>query len=90
MSDVWKSKDMGLQLKVKLAKAMIWIFVLYGCESWTLSDVWKSKDIGSKLKVKLAKGMIWIVVILDCESWTLERQRRRQLRFLSCGFGEEL
>ena len=33
---LWKSKDLSLRLKVKLAKTLIWSVALYGCESWTL------------------------------------------------------
>ena len=36
LTDVWKSHDISLKLKVKLAKALVWSIALYGCESWTL------------------------------------------------------
>ena len=36
MSDVWKSSDMNVRLKVRLAKALIWSVALYACETWTL------------------------------------------------------
>ena len=34
--NVWKSQDLSLKLKVKLAKTLVWSVALYGCESWTL------------------------------------------------------
>ena len=36
LADLWKSKDLSLNLKVKLAKALVWSIALYGCESWTI------------------------------------------------------
>ena len=31
-----KSRDITLQTKVRLVKAMIFLVVMYGCESWTI------------------------------------------------------
>ena len=31
-----KSKDITLMIKVHLVKAMVFLVVLYGCESWTI------------------------------------------------------
>ena len=36
LTEIWKSKELSLKVKVKLAKALIWSVALYGCESWTL------------------------------------------------------
>ena len=36
LKEIWKSKELSLKVKVKLAKALIWSVALYGCESWTL------------------------------------------------------
>lgn len=34
--EVWKSKELSLKLKIRLAKSLVWSIVLYACESWTL------------------------------------------------------
>ena len=31
-----KSRDMSLSTKVRLVKAMVFLVVMYGCESWTI------------------------------------------------------
>ena len=36
MQVIFKSKDITLPTKVRLAKAMVFPVVTYGCESWTL------------------------------------------------------
>ena len=36
MADVWKSTELNLKLKVRLAKALVWSVALYACETWTL------------------------------------------------------
>ncbi|XP_078491079.1 uncharacterized protein LOC144747144 [Ciona intestinalis] len=36
MGEVWKSSEMNVRLKVRLAKALIWSVALYACETWTL------------------------------------------------------
>jgi len=36
MDDVWKSKELGTKLKVRLAKALVWSVALYACETWTI------------------------------------------------------
>ena len=36
MTDAWKSREISLKLKVRLAKACVWSVALYACETWTL------------------------------------------------------
>ena len=36
LSEIWKSSDLNKQLKVQLAKTLVWSVALYGCETWTL------------------------------------------------------
>ena len=36
LDSIFKSRDMTLPAKVRLAKAMIFPVVMYGCESWTV------------------------------------------------------
>ena len=37
--NILKSKDITLPTKVHLVKAMVFLVVLYGCESWTIKKV---------------------------------------------------
>ena len=39
LNSIVKSRDITLLTKVRLAKAMIFIVVIYGCESWTVKKV---------------------------------------------------
>ena len=34
--DIFKSRDITLPTKARLIKAMVFLVVMYGCESWTL------------------------------------------------------
>ena len=36
IKNIWKDKEISLELKRDLAKSLIWYIVLYGCEAWTL------------------------------------------------------
>ena len=36
IDSILKSKDITLQTKVHLIKAMVFLVVMYGCESWTV------------------------------------------------------
>ena len=39
LDNILKSKDITLPTKVHLVKAMVFLVVLYGCESWTIKKV---------------------------------------------------
>ena len=36
LDSIFKSSDITLQTKVRLVKAMVFLVVMYGCESWTI------------------------------------------------------
>ena len=36
LGSILKSRDITLQKKVRLVKAMVFSVVMYGCESWTV------------------------------------------------------
>ena len=36
LDSIFKSRDITLQIKVRLVKAMVFPVVIYGCESWTM------------------------------------------------------
>ena len=39
LDSILKSRDITLQTKVHLVKAMVFPVVMYGCESWTIKKV---------------------------------------------------
>ena len=39
LDSILKSRDISLPTKVRLAKAMVFPVVMYGCESWTIKKV---------------------------------------------------
>ena len=39
LDSIFKSRDITLLTKVHLAKAMVFLVVMYGCESWTVKKV---------------------------------------------------
>ena len=41
LDSIFKSRDITLSTKVHLVKAMVFLAVMYGCESWTIKkDEW--------------------------------------------------
>ena len=36
LDSIFKSRDITLPIKVRLVKAMVFLVVMYGCESWTV------------------------------------------------------
>ena len=36
LDGILKSKDITLPTKIRLVKAMVFLVVMYGCESWTI------------------------------------------------------
>ena len=39
LDSIFKSRDITLPTKVRLVKAMVFLVVMYGCESWTAKKV---------------------------------------------------
>ena len=39
LDSILKSRDITLPTKVRLAKAMVFLVVMYGCESWTIEKL---------------------------------------------------
>ena len=36
LDSIFKSRDITLPTKIRLVKAMVFLVVMYGCESWTI------------------------------------------------------
>ena len=45
LASILKSRDITLQTKVCLVKAMVFPVVVYGCENWTIHDYWKNHSL---------------------------------------------
>ena len=43
LDNILESRDITLQTKVRLAKAMVFPVVMYGCESWTVKKAEQQK-----------------------------------------------
>ena len=41
LASIFKSRDITLPTKVHLVKAMVFLLVMYGCESWTVKMDWE-------------------------------------------------
>ena len=49
---IFKSRDITLQTKVRLVKAVVYPVVMYGCESWTVK-----KDTPDRTKACIARSV---------------------------------
>ena len=45
LGSIVKSRDITLSTKVHLVKAMVFLVVMYGCESWTIKKAKKIKSV---------------------------------------------
>ena len=43
LDSIWKNRDITFPTKVRLVKAMVFLVVMYGCESWTIkkAECWR-------------------------------------------------
>ena len=67
LDSILKRRDISLQTKVHLAKAMVFPVVMYGCESWTVMkaecqridifELWFWKTVESPLDCKEIKSV---------------------------------
>ena len=69
LGSILKSRDITLQTKVRLVKAMVFPVVMYGCESWTIKKaehqridafvLWCWKTLECPLDCKEIKPVYW-------------------------------
>ena len=62
LDSILKSRDISLPTKVRLVKAMVFLVVMFGCESWTVKkaehrridafELWCWRRLESSLKCK--------------------------------------
>ena len=48
LDSILKSRDITLSTKVHLVKVMVFLVVMYGCESWTVkkAEAWRAAVLG--------------------------------------------
>ena len=49
LDSIFKSRDISLPTKVRLVKAMVFLVVMYGCESWTVKKAERRRIDASEL-----------------------------------------
>ena len=80
LESIFKSKDVILQTKVHIVKAIIFPLVMYGCESWTVK---KSECQG------IGAFKLWWWRRLLRASFTVRRSNQSIVKEISLGFSLE-
>ena len=80
LDSIFKSRDITLQTKVHLVKAMVFPVVMYGCESWTVK-----KDEHRRID----DFELWCWRRLLRVPWTARRSNRSILKEISPGISLE-
>ena len=80
LDSIFKSRDITLQTKVCLVKAMVFPVVMYGCESWTVkkAECWR-----------IDAFELWCWRRLLRVSWTARRSNQSILKEISPGISLE-
>ena len=76
LGSVLKSRDITLPTKVRLVKAMVFLVVMYGCKSWTISKAEHQKIYAFEL---------WCWRRLLRVPWTARRSNEYILKEISPG-----
>ena len=74
LDSILKSRDITLPTKVHLVKAMVFLVVMYGCESWTVKKAERQRIDAFEL---------WYWMILLRISWTARRSNQCILKEIS-------
>jgi len=80
MKNIFKDRQLSIQLKTRLLKCFVWPVLMYGCKTWTIT---------SKIKKNLAAEM-WFYCRIFHIPWTVHQtnvsvfQRMGQERKLLC------
>ena len=60
LDSILKSRDVTFSTKVRLVKAMVFLVVIYGCESWTIKK-------GECQRIDAFELWCWLESPLDCK-----------------------
>ena len=80
LDSIFKSRDITLPTKVPLVKAMVFLVVMYGCESWTVKKAERRRIDAFEL---------WCWRRLLRVPWTARRSSRAILKEISPGISLE-
>ena len=80
LDSIFKSRDITLSTKVHLAKAMVFLVVIYGCESWTVKKAERRRIDAFEL---------WCWRRLLRVPWTARRSNQSILKEINPGFSLE-
>ena len=80
LDSIFKSRDITLPTKVRLVKAMVFLVVMYGCESWTIkkAESWR-----------IDAFELWCWTRLLRVPWTARRSNQSILKEISPGYSLE-
>ena len=76
LDSILKSRDITLPTKVRLAKAMVFPVVMYGCESWTVKNA-------ERRKIDAFELLCWRRLLRA--PWTARRSNQSILKEISPG-----
>ena len=74
LDSILKSRDITLSIKVCLVKAVVFVVVMYGCESWTIKKV---------ERLRFDAFELWCWKRLLRVPWTARRSNQSILREIS-------
>ena len=74
LDSVLKSRDITLPTKIRLVKAMVFLVVMYGCESWTIKKAERRRIDAFEL---------WCLRRLLRVPWTTRRSKQSILKEIS-------
>ena len=80
LDSIFKSRDITLSTEVRLAKAMVFPVVMYGCESWTVKKAECQR---------IAAFELWCWRRLLSVPWTARRSNQSILKEISPGISLE-
>ena len=80
LDSIFKSRDITLQTKVRLVKAMVFPVVMYGCESWTVKKAERRRIDAFEL---------WCWRRLLRVPWTVKKSNQSILKEISPGISLE-
>ena len=80
LDSLLKSRDITLQTKVRLIKAMVFPVIIYGCESWTIKKAERQRTDAFEL---------WCWRRLLRVPWTARRSNQSILKEISCEYSLE-
>ena len=76
LDNILKSRDITLLTKVRLVKAMVFLVVMYGCESWTIKK-------GERRRIDAFELWCWRRLLRV--PWTARRSNQSILKEISPG-----